>query len=134
MTVSHYPVQPGLFAGEYPGALAHGPAIERLIELTGLGIHSYIDLTDDQDRARGLLAYDPHFDAVEAATGIRPVRFSFAIPDMGIPAAPTVMRGALDTIRDELDAGRTCYVHCWGGIGRTGRTRPGPLPPPRPPG
>lgn len=26
----------------------------------------------------------------------------------------------LRTIRDEIAAGRPVYVHCWGGIGRTG--------------
>jgi protein-tyrosine phosphatase len=39
---------------------------------------------------------------------------------MSIPSTPAVMRGILDRIRSELEAGRTCYVHCWGGIGRTG--------------
>ena len=29
----------------------------------------------------------------------------------------------LDLVRAELEAGRTCYVHCWGGIGRTGTAR-----------
>jgi protein-tyrosine phosphatase len=30
------------------------------------------------------------------------------------------MRAILDTIDAEMAAGRTVYVHCWGGIGRTG--------------
>ncbi len=30
------------------------------------------------------------------------------------------MVAALDTIDRLLDEGRTVYVHCWGGIGRTG--------------
>ena len=29
-------------------------------------------------------------------------------------------RGPLDTIDEQLAAGRTVYVHCWGGVGRTG--------------
>jgi protein-tyrosine phosphatase len=35
---------------------------------------------------------------------------------------PTVehMAAVLDYIRSEIDAGRPIYVHCWGGIGRTG--------------
>jgi protein-tyrosine phosphatase len=30
------------------------------------------------------------------------------------------MTRILATIRDEIAAGRPVYVHCWGGIGRTG--------------
>jgi protein-tyrosine phosphatase len=30
------------------------------------------------------------------------------------------MRWILDTIDAAVDEGRTVYIHCWGGIGRTG--------------
>jgi protein tyrosine/serine phosphatase len=30
------------------------------------------------------------------------------------------MRKVLDSIDGALSAGRTVYVHCWGGVGRTG--------------
>jgi protein-tyrosine phosphatase len=32
------------------------------------------------------------------------------------------MTALLDAIDDALEAGRNIYVHCWGGIGRTGTT------------
>ncbi|MDO9066499.1 MAG: protein-tyrosine phosphatase family protein, partial [Chloroflexota bacterium] len=42
-----------------------------------------------------------------------------AIPDMGVPRQQTMVT-ILDTIDQALSAGRMVYVHCWGGVGRTG--------------
>lgn len=119
--VSHYPVQHALFAGEYPGH-DHDETITRtrLMGLAAQGIVNYIDLTSQEDRALGLLPYDQHFTDIHAETGRLPVRHSFSIPDMGIPSDPSLMRDILDLLHQETTAGRTCYVHCWGGIGRTG--------------
>ena len=41
------------------------------------------------------------------------------IPDLGTPQPAEVTR-ILDTIDAAIAAGRRVYVHCWGGIGRTG--------------
>ena len=43
----------------------------------------------------------------------------FPVRDMGVPTRE-VMADVLSTLRAELDEGRAVYVHCWGGIGRTG--------------
>jgi protein-tyrosine phosphatase len=119
--VSHYPVHPALFAGEYPGHdHDDGATRARLLELAARGVLTYIDLTSEEDRSLGLLAYDQHFADIHAETGKQPVRHAFSIPDMGIPSDPSVMRGILDLLHQETAAGRACYVHCWGGIGRTG--------------
>ncbi len=116
MRVSHYPVQPGLFAGEYPGSQSPNIAEIRLRELTGKGIRTFIDLTT---RVDNLVPYEPLFAAIDdGSLNLR--RHSFEIPDMDIPSGPEIMKGILDLIRAELDLQRTCYVHCWGGIGRTG--------------
>ena len=120
MKVNHYQVQAGLFAGEYPGHPCPDVAETRLRELLGRGIVTFIDLTTRADAKLGLLPYGPHLAELEAAAtgGLR--HHSFEIPDMGIPSSPDVMRGVLDLIPTEISAGRTCYIHCWGGIGRTG--------------
>lgn len=120
MKVNHYPVQSGLFAGEYPGDRDPEVARVRLDQLVEKGVRTFIDLTSDQDREDGLSPYHPHFAIVDESGSLGLQRFSFQIPDMGIPSDPGVMRGALDRIRSEIEAGRSCYIHCWGGIGRTG--------------
>jgi protein-tyrosine phosphatase len=40
--------------------------------------------------------------------------------DMSVPRRAAEMAAILDAIDDALGQGRTVYVHCWGGIGRTG--------------
>jgi protein-tyrosine phosphatase len=42
-----------------------------------------------------------------------------SIVNRGIPTVDH-MRSVLRHIADEIEAGRPVYVHCWGGIGRTG--------------
>lgn len=120
MKVNHYPVQPGLFAGEYPGNPSPNVAETRLRELVGNGVRTFIDLTSQADRDDGLASYEPFLAEIDGEGALGLKRYGFEIPDMKIPSGPAVMRGILDRIRAELDAGRACYVHCWGGIGRTG--------------
>ena len=43
----------------------------------------------------------------------------FPIPDASIPA-PVLMNTILNHIDQTLAVGRPIYVHCWGGVGRTG--------------
>ncbi|MCW1885790.1 hypothetical protein OKA04_13700 [Luteolibacter flavescens] len=113
MNVQHYQVHDGLFAGEYPGSFAPEVTEDRLKFLVGKGVQTFIDLTTPHDR---LEPYEPVLR--ELGEGL--TRYSHEIPDLSVPASPEVMRGILDRLRAEIDAGRTCYVHCWGGIGRTG--------------
>ena len=43
----------------------------------------------------------------------------FAIRDFGVPTA-ALMRATLDVIYGALDVIEPVYLHCWGGVGRTG--------------
>ncbi|MBI2334113.1 MAG: dual specificity protein phosphatase family protein, partial [Chloroflexi bacterium] len=43
----------------------------------------------------------------------------FAIRDHGVPSEQT-MTLILDTIDAAIQSGSPVYVHCWGGVGRTG--------------
>ncbi len=50
----------------------------------------------------------------------RPVRLvRFPIPDRSIPTTEQ-MTAILNCIREEVDSGGVVYLHCLGGIGRTG--------------
>jgi len=105
-----------LLAGEYPGHLSAGEARSRIAAIVGAGIASFIDLTADPD---GMLPYEELLREHTSQSGVKVAYSRRSIPDMGVPT-PEVMRAILDEIDAELTAGRPTYVHCWGGIGRTG--------------
>ena len=114
-----YWVQRGMFAaGEYPGSPHPSDAAERLKMLVGAGIDHFIDLTEDRD---GLVAYDDAAVQAGWAHGRSSVRRDrHPITDMSVPVSPACMAAILDAVDDALSAGRCVYVHCLGGIGRTG--------------
>ena len=106
-----YWVIPGRFlAGEYPGARDKAEAKTKIAAFLKAGITTFIDLTE----AHELAAYHP----LLPATGIEYRRLS--IRDLGVPHTRSHMTEILDAIDDALTRGRNVYVHCWGGIGRTG--------------
>ena len=105
-----------LLAGEYPGATTPEKAEAKVRVLVDAGIDTIIDLTTDRDH---LTPYREHLDAAAKESG-RTVRyFAHPIPDFGV-LDHAGYDAILARIHSELDAGRTVYVHCWGGKGRTG--------------
>lgn len=110
-----YWVVPGkLLAGEYPRTPEHAASLTKLSSLGDAGISRFVDLTEPAD---GMAPYEPLFPEVP---GLRALRYSFPIRDESLPESPQQMREILDTIDRELGQGNVVYVHCWGGVGRTG--------------
>jgi hypothetical protein len=105
-----YWVQPGrLCAGEYPYGRVSAGAAEKLRRICAAGIDTFIDLTEEGEY--GLASYAERLDGLEY------MRLSIA--DLGVPTVER-MREILDAIDDALSRGRTVYLHCYGGVGRTG--------------
>ncbi len=110
-----YWVIPGrLLAGEYPRTLEHESSVARLRALVEAGITRFIDLTTAADR---LEKYEPLLGSV--SDGIAQ-RQHFPIGDLGVPEHRGEMAAILNAIDLALEAGHGVYVHCWGGVGRTG--------------
>lgn len=113
-----YWVVPGrLLAGEYPYARNGEEGRRRLRWLLELGVDFWIDLT--QAGESGLERYFPVLSEEAACMGRQVWHQRLPIPDMGVPQ-PSQMRRILDQIDEALEQGRTVYLHCYGGIGRTG--------------
>jgi hypothetical protein len=114
-----YWVQAGRFlAGAYPGlSYDEQGTRQRLASLLAAGFDTFIDLTCDGDRP----AYLPLLQDEAARHGMKVQHRRFSFPDYGIPAH-AAMTSALDAIDAALDEGRHVYLHCVGGIGRTGTT------------
>ena len=105
-----YWVNSQLMAGEYPIVRDPEVARRKLESIVAAGIDEFLDLTDPLD---GL---DPY----EQMPAGRPFAHRrMTIRDMDVPSREG-MREILDHLQQRLDAGRKVYVHCWGGIGRTG--------------
>jgi len=97
-------------AGEYPRTFDLEASREKLSRILDCGVTSFLDLTAPED---GLQPY----------TDILPDRQfrhrQMTIRDMDVPPIEQ-MTNILGYLGDELKAGQCVYVHCWGGIGRTG--------------
>jgi protein-tyrosine phosphatase len=112
---SYWVVPDRLLAGPYPGANTHDRAVAKLEALLDAGIRSFLDLTE----APELDGYEPLLQVV-ATTREVDVRYRrMSVVDRDIPTVEH-MTAVLTHMRSEIDAGRPIYVHCWGGIGRTG--------------
>lgn len=116
-------VVPGtrLSAGEYPGMAWGTPQAMRDVRLLAFldaGLTAFIDLTHPDDP---LDQYAPRLYELAAARGVPVVHDYLSIVDMDVCDRAHMTR-VLDTIDQRLSEGHGVYVHCWGGVGRTGMT------------
>ena len=116
MTYPHrvYQADTFIWAGAYPSESSGTPdgIITTLMWLSSQKIGLIIDLTTPDDPLPDYRDYvtthTPHIEYCR-----------FPVRDMSIPSAP-LMVAILDAISDAVAVGRGVYVHCWGGVGRTG--------------
>jgi protein-tyrosine phosphatase len=112
-----YWVKPGkLLAGPYPVPwIESEKARDHLHLLLAAGVTLFLDLTEENEVDGYLLDL-----LAEAKTRhINAKHYRRPIPDMDVPSKD-FMVGILNTIDAALDEGHTVYVHCLGGLGRTG--------------
>src|SRR6266487_6520901 len=113
-----YWVEEGCFlAGEYPGRFDVEQTHKRLDALKEAGFNTFIDLTKENETTPYLWILKEQSQAYQ----IEIQHYRFPIGDFGLPT-PELMKSILDQIDASLQAGRNVYLHCWGGIGRTGTT------------
>jgi hypothetical protein len=105
-----------LRAGEYPGALSRNYCKGKLDGLLSKGINAFLDLTEMGE----LRAYQSDLTELASQREFAVVYRRMAIKDLSIPESPHYMTEILDQIDQWLSKGRSIYVHCWGGVGRTG--------------
>ena len=113
---SYWLIEGKLLAGEYPGTYIEADTREKLAKFLDAGIRTFIDLTEERELSK----YDHVLQALADDRGVEAKHVRQPIRDYSVPTARFQMVTILATIREEIDAGRPVYVHCWGGIGRTG--------------
>ena len=104
-----YWVTESLLAGEYPGAADPEEAARRLHAFARHGITLFVDLTHPGD------PLEPYARLLDGGA----TRVAHPIVDLGTTTIPHMTR-ILDDVDATIERGGTAYVHCWGGIGRTG--------------
>ena len=104
-----YWVVPGKFlAGEYPRDKSGEYTFAKLRALESAGVTLFVDLTEEGE----LL---PYAAMLKSAKHRR-----FGIPDSSVPESPEQTSEILDAIDRHIKHGGLVYLHCWGGVGRTG--------------
>lgn len=111
-----YWVVPGkLLAGAYPESPVPSERGERVEALVRAGIRTFVSLMEERETdtmGDALVPYD-----VGTHEGVRFLRIP--IRDGAVPT-PWAMQTILNVIDLSLEANRPVYVHCMGGLGRTG--------------
>lgn len=98
-----------VYAGEYPGDKYGEKATEKLKRMYHFGIRHFIDLTEEGE----LCPYNHLLPSDTTYT-------RFPIPDCGVPKSIESVRRLLLRIEELKKMEGYVYVHCWGGVGRTG--------------
>ena len=104
-----------LLAGEYPGCKAPTDPTERLTRWLDARIRTFIDLTEPGE----LTPYASALRNLALQRELQVRHWPMSIRDLDVPSVET-MHDILDLIDSEISQGRPVYVHCWGGVGRTG--------------
>ena len=118
-TSSCYWVVPQLLlAGAYPGHPDPDEHHATVQSLVGAGIRAFISLMEPDEADH---AGDPFVPYADLARQFCPeiVCVRHPIRDVSVPTKAEMFE-ILDEIDRHMEARRPVYVHCWGGVGRTG--------------
>jgi hypothetical protein len=122
LTHAYWVVTGALLAGAYPGAPDADDARRRVEALFATGVRLCVNLMEATEVDRygcPFRPYEPELSALAAAAG-REVGFErMPVRDLDVPT-PAEMVRILDVVDGAIHVGRPVYVHCLGGIGRTG--------------
>jgi protein-tyrosine phosphatase len=111
---SYWVVPNELLAGEYPRTPHEIPSKKKIESFIASGVKAFIDLTEEDE------SLEPYAHLLQPYEKDGVTHQRFAIRDQSVPSHQEVTMRALDAIDDHLKRDRMVYVHCWGGIGRTG--------------
>jgi hypothetical protein len=110
----YWVVENKFLAGEYPRESDHASSIKKISSLLKAGVSCFIDLTHPEDKML------PYCQIVDQLRNHQVNIQRYPIPDFSIPKSKNLTLQILDQIDAVISENGLVYVHCWGGIGRTG--------------
>jgi len=119
---SYWVISHKLLAGCYPGAEQKEQVLRKLEALVRQGIRHIVNLMESAERdwyGNAVVPYEPFLDEVAARTGHSVTVSRMPIRDTSAPSREH-MRAILDDIDRNICQQKPVYVHCLGGLGRTG--------------
>lgn len=114
---SYWLIEGALLAGEYPAEPDERRTREKLAKFLDAGILTFINLTESGEF---LTPYESVLQELANERRLVTKHIRYPIRDVSVPRERAMMTQILTTIRAEVAEGRPVYVHCWGGVGRTG--------------
>jgi hypothetical protein len=113
-----------LMAGEIPSSRLKKERIQKLKKLIHSGVQSIVNLMESEEfdfNGKKLVDYSLELQEIANINKVEITINRFEIVDLGIPER-AFMADILTHIQTCLLNEQTLYIHCWGGIGRTGTT------------
>jgi hypothetical protein len=117
-----YWVIPGLFlAGHFPGDKRPDVAETKIRNLVACGVRRIINLMEETEVDHDGDPFTDYQSVFHRLTGTAGATVRYPIRDLDVPPRP-LLSAILDDIDASVARGEPVYVHCWGGVGRTGTT------------
>lgn len=119
---SYWVVTNTFLAGAYPGSKDSQEALDKVSGLVKCGIRKIINLMEEHETDSWNQQFVPYEEALRGVSkrfGVTVQVTRHPITDLHVPSSKEMIR-ILDSIDQSINEGLPVYVHCWGGVGRTG--------------
>src|ERR1700719_4062676 len=111
-------------AGEYPGDKDPVKAGKKIKQFLAAGIRHFIDLTEHREKTWSplgeLVPYEAVLSEEAQNSSINATYQRLPIRDNSVPKDSEHLAEILFAIDRRIREGGAVYLHCWGGVGRTG--------------
>jgi hypothetical protein len=119
---SYWVVPDKFLAGAYPGSKDHDEALPKITALVECGIWFVVNLMEKEEKNFSGEQFEPYEDtlaSIASKLGVEIRLKRMPVRDHHVPSSHHMVE-ILNTIDRAIENDQPVYVHCWGGVGRTG--------------